>query len=195
MMLFFEKYLSDRNSKTIYPLPTVKGFLTYEHGLQYRSVEIIAFFWENAKGRPNSFCFRKTNDLMDSTGRTYASYNTFHVTWDKFFQTFDSIKSDILKKEKVVISDNLIQAKNHIWKSFVTSKDSILSKYVSTMPQSFFESISSNNGEFERYENQMNVVQYLRQNLAFIHASWLTYFESNMDNYYCDWFKGYCLQT
>lgn len=194
-MFFFEKYLVDKGVTKQFPLPTLKGFVTYEYECVFTHVEIISFFWDYTKGRPNYYAFRKIFNLLDDDGSMYTNHTCQYVTWDKFFSTWLKVKNEIKGKNKVKIAQNITEAKNQIWKSFVISKDSVLSKYVSSLPSDFYKSIDPSLSETEKYNSQISILNYLRQNLAFIYANWTTYFETNMENSFCAWFPKFYLQN
>ncbi len=194
MMFFFEQYLRKKGVTKSFPLPCQKGFITYQYEDLFECVEIVSFFWDHVKGRPNYFAFRKINNLVDSDGVMYTNHSCNYVTWDKFFSTWHRIKSEIKSKQNVKIAQNITEAKNQIWKSFVISKDAVLSKYVNLLPSDFFKSLDSRLSEEEKLQSQISILNYLRQNLSFIHASWVTFFETNMDDSFCLWFPTFFAQ-
>ena len=143
------------------------------------------------KGRPSCYSFRRTNNIIDKSGEIFTSHTCEYVSWDRFFEKWDSIAKQIKSHKNVRIAKNIVEAKNQIWKSFVISKDRILCRVLHGMPDSFYKSVDRNLSEEEKFHHQRIILQYFQQHLAFIHASWLTFFESNMEDHFCNWFADY----
>lgn len=190
-MFLFQKYLLDRGCSKTFPAPYLKGFVVYEYFDKIIKIEIISFFWDYMKGRPSCYSFRKTSSIEDDSGEIFTNHSCEYVPWDKFFEKWELIANDIKKHKNLKIAKTVVEAKNQIWKSFVVTKDRVLCRVLDGMPESFFKSIDCNLNEEEKFYHQKIILQYFQQHFAFIHASWLTYFETNMDDYFCSWFANY----
>ena len=53
-------------------------------------IEVISFFWENKKRRPNCYSFRYSKLIKTGKpGECYINHSCQEVSWDNFFDTWD----------------------------------------------------------------------------------------------------------
>lgn len=175
-----------------YPRPANKGFVVYEYKLNEETkIEMISFFWEAARGRPNFYKFRVSSLNYLDRGEYILDHNSVNISWNNFFNYWDSLRSKIKHKQNLVIAEDIYHAKFLIWKSFVITQDFVLAKHMHNFPSSFYDSIDEKHSFLERINHASNFISYLKYALPFVHTAWQTYFETNMDSYYCTWFTEY----
>jgi hypothetical protein len=174
------------------PRPTHKGFAVYEYrDVLDTKIEIISFFWEVSKGRPNSYKFRYSTLKKIYNDEYILDHISANVAWHGFFDHWQAIKNKLKTRNSLLIAGEVSHAKLLIWKSFVMTQDYTLSKHIHNFPASFYESIDDRLAYTQRLHAVSNFITYLRHAIPFVYSAWLTYFETNMDMHYCNWFKPF----
>ena len=194
-MFLFEKILDTYS--LAYPLPTAKGFVVYEAGKNKASgVEIISFFWESARGRPNYYNFRFSKLIKGIRGEYVLDHTSQSIPWDEFFDYWHVIKEKLkLRGDILHIASDALEAKWLLWRSFIVTQDYVLARYIHNFPASFYNSLDENLSTTDRNRNMHIFLLYLRDAMPFVYNGWNTYFESNMDYHFCHWFKNYYTQN
>lgn len=190
-MFLYQEFLKWEND--INPVPLSKGFVVYEYYEVMPKIEVISFFWENKKRRPNCYSFRYSKLIKTGKpGECYINHSCQEVSWDNFFDTWDVIKKNLLEKSNLYVAKTLTEAKHLIWKSFISTQEFLLYKYIDSFPSSFFNSLNVNLDYSVRVENQNSFILYIKNKLPSVYSSWISFFETNIDDFFCHWFHIYC---
>jgi hypothetical protein len=194
-MFLYQKFLEEKKITHINPIPLSKGFVVYEYYEEIPRVEIISFFWETMRGCPNRYSFRYSKLIRNIVpNECYIDHSCQYVNWDRFFETWSTIKNNLNSKNNLKIAKNLPEAKNLIWKSFIFTQESYLYKHVHNLPSCFFNSLDNNIDTFDRLKNQEAFILHIKSKMPYVYSSWISFFETNIDEFFCYWFNPYCQQ-
>jgi hypothetical protein len=194
-MLLIQKFLLNKKSKTIYPVPDECGIISYSYkidGIEHLHHEFIHYKWEYTKTHPSYYCFKFFNlvNIKKSNGSFMAS-QTKYVSWSDFFAEVEGIKEDIKRKSKIHVAESNFESENMLWRCFLQTQDLSFAAIMRSLPDSFYRSVDATLSFYEQEENRKFCLDYLKRKAPHIFYAWEYFFDADINTKFCSWFHNY----